>query len=184
MTEKNLTGKKIAMVIPFQDFRDEELFIPRNIFLTKGAEVKLVSKKMGEAVGIFGGTVKVDLTIEELKVSDFDIVIFVGGSGAAEYIDNEKAHQISQEAFKQNKVLGAICVAPAILARSGVLKNKKATVWSNALDKSAVKILKEEGASYEEKPMVVDGKIVTADGPQSARQFAEKIIELLKIDSN
>jgi len=183
MTEKFLIGKKIAMVIAFKDFRDEELFIPRSIFLDKGAEVKLVSEKKGEALGMFGGTTEIDFLLEELEISDFEAIIFVGGGGAAGYIDNEKAHQIARSTIEEDKILGAICVAPAILARSGVLKNKKATVWSSPLDKSAVKILKEEGVNYEEKPVVVDGKIVTANGPQVARQFTERILELLKVES-
>lgn len=183
MTEKILIGKKIAMVIAFKDFRDEELFIPRSIFLDKGAEVKLISEKKGEALGMFGGVTKVDFLFEELEISDFEAIIFVGGSGAADYINNERVHQIARLTIEKDKILGAICIAPAILARSGVLKNKKATVWSGPLDKSAVKILKEEGVNYEEKPVVIDGKIVTANGPQVARQFAEKIIELLKTES-
>lgn len=184
MTENFLNNKKIAMIIAFQDFRDEELFIPRSIFIGKGAEVKLVSSKKGEAVGMFGGVVKVDLLLEELKVEEFDGIIFVGGAGAVKYIEDDKVHQISREAVAQDKVIGAICIGPAILARSGILKDKEATVWSSDLDKSAVKILKEEGVKYQEKSIVIDGKIVTANGPQVARQFAEEIVTFLNKQEN
>ncbi len=175
----SIMSKKIAMIIAFQDFRDEEYFIPKNIFLEEGMEVKTVSSKKGKALGSYGGVIDVDLTLEELNVSDFDAIIFVGGSGAAKYIEDEKCHQIAQQAAGENKVLGAICIAPAILARSGVLKGKKATVWSSNLDKSAVKILKEEGAEYQKDSVVVDGKIVTANGPVAARKFAETIVRIL-----
>jgi len=171
--------KKIAMVIAFQDFRDEEYFIPKNIFLGEGMEVKTVSSKKGKAVGSYGGVTEVDLILDDLKVSDFDGIVFIGGSGAAKYIEDEKCHRIAQEAISQDKVLGAICIAPAILARSGLLKNKKATVWSSALDKSAVKILKEEGADYQPEPLVIEGKIITANGPQAARKFGETIVRVL-----
>jgi len=179
MGEKSLENKKIAMIIAQQDFRDEELFIPRSIFLAEGGEVKIVSPKKEKAVGSYGGVIDVDLTLEELNVSDFDAIIFVGGSGAAKYIEDEKCHQIAQQAVGENKVLGAICIAPAILARSGVLKGKKATVWSSNLDKSAVKILKEEGTNYQKDSVVVDGKIATANGPVAARKFAETIVRIL-----
>lgn len=180
MVEKLLQNKSIAMIIAFQDFRDEEYFIPKSIFLAEGAQVQTISIKKGEALGSYGGIINVDLTLDDLKVSDFDTVIFVGGSGAAKYIENDKCHQIAQETVSVNKVLAAICIAPAILARSGVLEDKKATVWSSELDKSAVKILKEEGADYQKAPVVQDGKIITASGPEAARKFGETIVRILK----
>ena len=167
------------MVIAFQDFRDEEYFIPKNIFLGEEIEVKTVSSKKGKAVGSYGGVIDIDLILEDLRVSDFDGIVFIGGSGAAKYIEDEKCHQVAQGAISQDKVLGAICIAPAILARGGVLKNKKATVWSSALDKSTVKILKEEGVDYQPGPLVVDGKIITASGPPAARKFGETIVRIL-----
>ena len=173
-------SKKIAMIIAFQDFRDEEYFIPKSIFLAEGIEVKTFSNKKGEALGSYGGVINVDLTLDDLKISDFDVVIFVGGSGAAKYIEDDKCHQIAQETVSENKVLAAICIAPTILARSGVLKGKKTTVWSSKLDKTTVKILKEEGADYQKTPVVQDGKIITASGPEAARKFGETIVRILK----
>jgi len=180
MADKSLQDKKIAMIIAQQDFRDEELFIPRSIFLAEGATVKIVSAKKGKALGSYGGVIDVDLTLEKLKVSDFDAIIFVGGSGAVKYLDDERCHQIAQEAVNKNKVVGAICIAPAILARAGVLKDKKATVWRTSLDKSAVKILEEEGAIYQPDSVVIEGKIITANGPTAARKFGEAIVRVLQ----
>lgn len=73
--------------------------------------------------------------------------------------------------------MGAICIAPAILAKAGVLKGKKATVWSSLMDKSAVKILEKSGADYLPDSVVADGKVITATGPLAAKEFAEKIIQ-------
>lgn len=168
------------MIIAFRNFRDEELFIPRNIISTEGTQVRIVSDKKGDAIGSYGGSVGVDLILDELNISDFDAILFIGGSGAVNYIENEKCHKIAQETLAQNKVLGAICIAPAILARSGVLKKRKATVWSSALDKSAVKILKEEEADYQKEDVVVDKNIITASGPQAARKFGEAVVRVLQ----
>ncbi|PIZ01147.1 DJ-1 family protein [bacterium (Candidatus Gribaldobacteria) CG_4_10_14_0_8_um_filter_33_9] len=180
MSEKTLENKKIAMIIAFQNFQDEECFIPRSIFLEKGIAIKIISSENGEAIGTYGGAINVDLCLDELNVSDFDAIIFVGGCGAAKYIENDKCHNIAQKAVSENKVLGAICSAPAILARAGVLKNKKATAWSSNIDKSIIKILKKQGANYQDNPVVIDEKIITANGPSCARQFAQTIIGLLK----
>lgn len=179
MSNKTLHGKKIAMLIAFQDFRDEEYFIPKNIFLSEGARVFTISAKKGKAVGSYGGVVDVDATVDRLDVNSFDAVVFVGGSGAAKYLDDEKYHKIIQDTIAKGKLLAAICIASTILARSGVLKGKKATVWSGKVDKSPIKILKEGGAIYQEGPVVVDGSIITANGPLAARKFAETIVRAL-----
>lgn len=178
MAEK-LNNKKIAMIIAQQDFRDEEYFIPKSVFLAEGATITTVSSQRGKAIGSYGGVIDVDLALEDLSVEDFHAIVFVGGAGAAKYIEDEKCHQIASDCLSQNKVLAAICIAPAILARAGVLKGKKATVWSSTLDKSAVKILKEEGADYQEAPVVVDSGIITASGPAVARKFSEAVVRTL-----
>lgn len=176
---KTLAGKKIAMVIAFRDFRDIEYFIPRDTLIGAGAQVVNISSQKGIAIGADGGEVQVSLTPEEFKVGDFDATVFIGGSGMAKNLDSEGFQKMAQETAKAGKVLGAICIAPALLAKAGVLEGKKATVWSSPLDKSAVKILKEEGATYVIEDVVVDGKLVTASGPSAAKEFGEIVVKLL-----
>jgi len=180
MPEKALESRKMAIIIAFRDFRDEEYFIPKQTLEAAGAEIKTVSTSLGTAIGKMGGEARVDLTLDELKVGDYNAVIFIGGPGAAKYIDDSQAHQIARETADSDKVLGAICIAPAILAKAGVLSGKQATVWSSPMDKSAVKILKEEGAKYQSELVVIDGKIITGNGPAAASKFAEAIIEALR----
>lgn len=175
-----MIDKKIAMIIAFREFRDEEYFIPKKILQASGAEVITVSTSLGKAIGKLGGDTEVDALLDDLKAADYDAILFIGGPGAHKYIDDETCHQIVREAVENNKVLAAICIAPAILAKAGVLNNKKATVWSSVMDKFAVKILKESGADFQTEPVVVDGKIVTADGPLAAKKFAQAIIGVLE----
>ena len=172
--------KKILMIIAFRDFRDQEYFLPKEIFEKEGFIVKTASTKKGTALGADGGEVEVDFSLDEVDVSQFDAVLFVGGPGALKYLDNEKSYQIAKETLNQEKILGAICIAPVILAKAKVLEGKKATVWSSPLDKTGIKILKENGAEYLAQDVVQDGKIITANGPQSAKKFAKKILENLK----
>jgi protease I len=172
-------GKKAVMVIAFRDFRDAEYFVPKEILEEAGIEVKTASNKLGTAIGADGGDTKVDLLVSQINVSDFDAIIFVGGPGCLDALDNEESYRIAREAVSQNKVLAAICISPVILARAGVLRGKRATVWNDFV-KSQAKILKREGAIFEDKPVVVDGKIVTANGPEAAKDFGEAILSLLK----
>ena len=176
MKEEN---KKIAMIIAFKDFRDEEYFKPRQIFEAAGADVKTVSNEKGTAIGADGGEVEVDLLVSEINPASFDAVVFIGGPGCLENLDNEDSYQVVKDTISQNKVLASICISPTILAKAGVLAGKRATVWTSPLDKSAVRVLEDNGAIYEDKPVVIDGKIVTGSGPDAAEEFGKKIIQVL-----
>lgn len=180
MAEKTLEGKRIAAVLAFRDFRDIEYFIPRDVLTGAGAEVIPVSTQKGTAIGADGGEVEVKNSVDKLKVEDFDAIIFIGGPGMVKELDNESLHKLAQEGAAQGKVLGAICIAPALLAKAEVLKGKKATVWTSPVDKSAAKILQQNGAEYSQQDVVIDGKIVTASGPGAAKKFGEALIEVLK----
>jgi protease I len=172
--------KRAAIIVSFREFRDEEYFIPKQVLEAAGVEVITVSASLGKAIGKSGGEAEVNVLLKDLKTADYDAIIFIGGPGAVKYIDDETCHQIAREAVETNKVLGAICIAPVILAKAGALDGKKATVWSSPLDKSANKILEENGAILQESSVVVDGKIITGDGPGAGKEFGEKIVEILK----
>ncbi len=176
MSEKSFTNKKIVMIIAFKDFRDEEYFVPKDILEKAGIEVKTASNKMGTAIGADGGEAEVDLLVSEINPADFDAIIFVGGPGCLKNLDNENSYQLARKTIAEDKVLAAICISPVILAKAGVLKDKKATVWSSSLDRSSVEILKENGAIiYEAQEIVIDGKIITANGPDAAGDFAKAV---------
>ncbi len=171
--------KKIAMLIAFRNFRDEEYFIPKSIFFRAGAKIITVSAEKGTAIGVEGGEARVDILLDDLRVSDFDAIVFIGGEGALKNLDNEKSYEIARKAIETGKILGAICISPVILANAGVLKGKKATVWSGPLNRGGIKLLKQEGAIYQDELIVVDGKIITGNGPLAAKKFAQTIIEAL-----
>jgi len=175
-----MENKKILFVIAFKDFRDEEFFEPKEILEKAGYQIEVMSTEKGTATGVQGGETKVDLSIEEAKVDDYEAIIFVGGAGATRNIENLRFHRLAREAMEKNKVVGAICIAPLILARAGILENRKVTVWTSALDRRPIQQLKDGGAIYDNQPVVIDGKIVTANGPQSAKSFGKAILKLLR----
>lgn len=174
------TKLRVAVVIAFRDFRDIEYFIPRDILRRAGAQIVNVSSQKGIAIGADGGEVEVQLVASDFRIEDFEAVVFIGGPGMVKKLDDESFQKIAKDTVEAGKVLGAICISPVLLAKAGVLEGKKATVWSSPLDKSAVKMLKESEAVYQDEEVVVDGKIITANGPGAAKKFAEKIIEVLK----
>lgn len=173
-TMSKLQGKKILMIIASQNFRDEELFKPRELFIKEGMEVILASSSLETSRGMLGGTAKPDILIGDVKVEEFEAIIFVGGIGASEYWNNPIAHKIAKEAVSLNKLICAICIAPVTLANAGILDEKKVTVF-----RSEVKAIKRKGGIYTGKAVEVDGNIITAEGPQAATEFGQTIINAL-----
>ena len=171
----------IIYIIAKTGFRDEEYFIPKEVLIAAGHTVVTGSNgNTGEsAIGSRGGEALVDMTIADVQASVFDAVIFAGGPGALENLDNKDSYRIVREAVAQGKLLGAICIAPTILAHAGVLQGKKATVWSSATDTSPITALKEWGAKYVDAPVTQDGAIITANRPKAAQAFGEALVAYL-----
>lgn len=167
--------QKVLMIIAFENFRDEELFTPKNILEKNGIKVDIASTKKGVAKGMLGAKVNVELTIDNVKENEYDGIIFVGGIGSEILFNNTYALNLAYKFYKNKKVVGAICLAPGILANSGILKGKKATCWSSASD-----ILKKNGAIYTGNLVEVDGNILTGNGPEAAEKFGMEILKLLK----
>jgi protease I len=171
----NLKGKKVAMVIAHNGFRDEEFARPFEYLTRAGAQVEVASSSRGTARGMLGATVTAPLLVSEVIASNVDAVIFVGGGGASEYFNNNDALALARAAAAGNKVVAAICIAPAILANAGLLKGRRATCYPTQAG-----ALKRNGATVIEQGVVRDGRIVTADGPESAAEFARTVAEALE----
>jgi protease I len=167
--------KSIVMVIAPSEFRDEEYLHPKEEFIKNSVKVVTASTKLEECKGKLGLSVKPDILVNDINIDEFDAICFVGGIGSKIYFDDKFCHDLVNAAFEKNKIVSAICIAPMILVNSGVLKGKKATVFPSEKEDMIKK-----GVNYTGKPVEISGKTVTANGPESARDFARKIIEILK----
>ena len=170
-----LSNKKILMVIARNIFRDEEYSVPRKILEDEGASITVASSTLDTATGKLGLRVKPDILLGDVQERDYDGIVFVGGGGSKEYFDSPVAHKLAQDFYNHGKLTSAICIAPAILANAGLLKGKHATSFP-----SSEELLKEKGAVFTYNNVVSDGTLVTADGPESAKKFAEILVEALQ----
>lgn len=169
-----LDGKKVLMVIASNNFRDEEYSDPRKALEDAGARVTVACSTLDTAKGKLGLEVKPDILIGNVKESDYDGIVFVGGGGSKEYFDSPIAHTLAQNFYSKGKLTSAICIAPAILANAGLLKDKKATSFP-----SSEETLKAKGAVFTGGNVESDGKLVTGSGPEAAKKFGEKLVEVL-----
>ena len=137
-------------------------------------EVDLVSvmegRKIKGAQEIYMGA---DKTVEEVKAADYDAFYVPGGlPGATNIRDNEMAINLLKEGFENNKIISALCAAPIVLEKAGVLENKNYTCYPSFEEKI-------QAGNFKEDNIVVDGNIITGRGPAIAASLAYKLIEVL-----
>ncbi len=172
-----MTDKKVLFVLAPEGFRDEEYDIPRRILEKNDVKVNVTGPTEGIYKGMLGMTVRPDTIFDFINVSDFDAVIVVGGSGSKKWLwDNKKLHNIVFRAWEEDKIVAAICLSPVVLAKANIMDGKRATVFPLP---EAIGLLNADDVKYIKESVVVDGKIITADGPESAKEFGETILDLL-----
>lgn len=169
---------KVLFIVAQQGYQDFEYAAPKKILEEAGIEVSTASKEGGTCVGKLGGMIKETLSLQDVKVENYDLILLVGGPGAIEYQHDSEVHNLIKEAFSKYKWLAAICIGPTILAYAGVLKGRKATVWNS--DGKQEGILTSLGAKYTREKVTVDGRIITANGPEAAEEFGKTLTKLLK----
>ncbi len=171
-------NKNILMVVAPKDFEDVEFYAPKTLLEINGANVTVASTA-STALGLNGTTYNTDIMISNAKATDYDAIVIVGGTGVISSLwDDKDLRNLIKDADKEKKMIAAICAAPPILARAGLLKNKKATMfpWSDG-----IKELTKNGANYVDQEVVVSGNIVTGRNPDASVAFGLKLCEELKI---
>jgi protease I len=169
--------KKALVVIAPERFRDEEFAEPKRALEGAGHRVSVGSTRSGTATGMLGARVTVDLTVAQAKPEDYDVLVVVGGAGSPAHLwESEPLRGLVKALHAAGKPVGAICLSPPVLARAGILAGKRATTYPA---ERAIVELKRGGATYVEDPVVRDGTIITASGPEAASAFARTLVELL-----
>ena len=167
----------VLMVIAPEKFRDEEYSVPAAALQKAGISFDVASQRRGTCTGMLGGKVQAALSFEEVDPKSYDGILIVGGGGAQTYLwDDEVLREMVKYFRDSARVVAAICLAPVVLARAGILKGKKATFFNSP---ASFREMKAGGAILVDKPVVADSRIVTANGPAAAAEFAESFIRTL-----
>ncbi len=175
----DITGKKVLIVIAYKDYQDHELKPVKEYLSMFGAHLNIASTSLGTATGKFGGTTEVDCLISDIHPEHYNAAIFIGGPGVVELQENLAVYPLIEGVARHCQVVAAICLAPILLAKAGVLKGKKATIWTSYDDNSNADALTQRKVRYSDKNVVVDGKFITANGPDAADLFARTIVDNL-----
>jgi deglycase len=168
--------KQVAMVIAPAVFRDEEYAEPKAVLESRGAAVITVSNRPGICIGKLGMEAVAEIDLAEALRREWDAVLFVGGGGSEIFFDDPAAHALAEKALEAGSVLGAICIAPSTLAHAGLLAGRRATAFpSQHNDLVAC------GATWTGDAVTVDGRVITANGPEAAAAFGEAVARALAL---
>jgi protease I len=168
-----LTAPRILFVVAQRGFRDEELYVPREFLLRKGAEVRVAAPQAGAALGMLGAVLEPDLALPAARAEDYDALSVAGGRGSPEHLwENAALRALVREFAAAGKVTGFICLSGALAGLCGVARGKRATCWPDA---RAVAALRAGGAVHVEKGVVRDGTLVTASDPALAEAYGAEL---------
>jgi protease I len=167
---------KVAVVITDM-FEDSEYTKPAEALKKAGHELVHVGLKSGETVkGKKQGTpVKVDKTVKEVKVADFDALLIPGGYSPDKLRVDEHVVRFVKEFVESGKPVCAICHAPQLLITAQVLRGRKITGW-----KSLIQDIKNAGAEFIDQEVVEDGNLISSRSPADLPAFIRACSEKLK----
>jgi 4-methyl-5(b-hydroxyethyl)-thiazole monophosphate biosynthesis len=155
----------------------EELEAVTIIDLLRRAGVEVITAGLDDqpVTASRGVVIVPDTSLDEVLNEDFDMMVLPGGLPGADYLrDDERIISLLQRFSREDKYTAAICAAPQVLARAGLLDHHAATSYPGVLDALDLPAVNYTGSAVE-----VDGKVVTSRGPGTAMDFALQLIELL-----
>ena len=154
----------------------EEIEAITVIDVLRRAEVEVVTAAVGPSPvrGSHRVMVQADKSLAEAAKEDWDMVVLPGGlPGATNLRDDPGVQDLILRQAKAGRKLAAICAAPIVLGRAGLLKGRKATSYPGFQEQLL-------GVLYQESAVVCDGNITTSRGPGTAMAFALQLVTDLK----
>ena len=171
----NPAKNNVLIFLPKKEFNEEEFTLIKKLLLKAEKKVFITSDDHLVCSGNKGMKVKSDTSFYNVNVNNFSSFILIGGSGSRNYWENQSLYKIIKKFFDAKKVIAAICSSPITLAKAGILQNKKATCNSDYKME-----LINAGIDYQDRNIVIDGNVVTANNVHSASQLVENVLYLTK----
>lgn len=139
-----------------------------------GVEVVVAGLEPGPIRGSRGVVLLPDVLLTEVATETFDLVALPGGlEGSRRLAENDWVKEALQRALTAGRRVAAICAAPEVLRRAGLLRGRRVTSFPGALAAD------DTTYSYVEDAVVIDGPVTTSRGPGTAMDFALSLIEQL-----
>lgn len=157
-----------------EGFEEAEALVTLDILRRAKINVKTVSVKDREVKGAHNITVTADMTSKEVDLNkDFEGVILPGGMpGTVNLMESKIVNEALEKANREELLIAAICAAPMILGKKGILKNKAAVCYPGFEEELI-------GAKIEKSPIVLEKNIITGKGPGAVFDFAFGLCDMI-----
>ena len=168
--------KRALAIISQVGFNDKELLTIKSTLEKNNISCVIASFAQGECIGKYGKRVTARYAIPSVNIDEFDALFFVGGYGISALMEYEQVIKLIKKANRAKKIIGAHCLAPAlVLAKAGLLKGKNVTVFHTKDGWSAKEVLA-HGAKLINAPVVTDKNIITGRNEDEAKAFADALV--------
>ncbi len=164
--------KAIVLVAVAQGTEELEAVTIIDVLRRADISVRVSSIMERQITGALGTKIVADSDFTDEVLADYDAIILPGGTeGAKNFADYTLLIDELKNFFKEGKLIAAICASPAlVLADHGLLDHKQATCYP---------ALKSHIKHFVDQAVVVDGQVVTGQGPGSAMEFALTLVGIL-----
>ncbi len=153
-----------------EGFEETEAIGSLDVIRRAGIEIKTVGVTGETVAGSHGIEIKADIMPEMIELDNIDGVILPGGMpGTTNLFENSGVIETVRYCFEREKVVAAICAAPLIPGRLGMLRGKRATCYPG-FEKEL------EGAVYVDAPAVRDANMITGKGAGASMRFGAEIV--------
>ena len=140
-------------------------------------EVVVAGLEPGPVLASRGVRLIPDALLDAVVTDVFDMIVLPGGrEGAQRLGDDARIGDLIRRSASEGRYVAAICAAPGVLARAGLLEGRRATAFPGVLDELP-------GLTKSADAVVRDGTIVTSRGPGTALDFALELVRLLRGDA-
>jgi len=165
------------VLVPLAEgFEEIEAVTVIDLLRRAGIAVSAASLGARRVTGSHGITIEADVTLEEARAGDYDMIVLPGGMPGADHLKQDaRVIDLLQEFAAQGRYTAAICAAPTVLAHAGLLSGRAATSFPGFLNAHSA-----PGIRLRQEAVVVDGKVVTSRGAGTAMDFGLALVELLE----
>jgi protease I len=170
---------KRILIIASNGFEEAELFVPLERLRGGGCEVKVAAPSMASiratVLDAPGRSIAPDLAIADAQPEEWDALLIPGGLINPDFLRTQPdAVDLVRGFVRAGRVVGAICHGPWLLVEADAVRGRRVTCW-----RSIRTDLRNAGAEVVDAPVVTDGRLVTAVGPDDAAAFADAVLEVL-----
>ena len=168
------------LIVATDGFEESELFGPRELLMKDGAEVKLASPGLEPIQATVhddpGRTIRPDMTIADARAADFDALILPGGVRNPDALrTNAAAIALIRDFDRDGKPVAAICHGPWLLVEADLVKGRTVTGWPSIRTD-----LRNAGGNVVDRPVAIDGNIITSRKPDDVEPFTEALVKAIE----